>query len=314
MNDAPPIGEYDAATVAGGPAVSLARVDLKRLTAKSNRAGLTRLAIHLMCVLASGSALWWFQQSAWVIALTLVHGYLLAFLFCAMHEAVHHTPFASRWLNDWVGRPIGFVLLLPFGAFQLFHWDHHRYTQDPQHDPELINGLPATRAALLWTWFGGPNWISRTSTLINHGVLVRIREPWLAAAQHRDVIREARIHLLGYALLFAISIYWQTTALIWLWLLPLFCGYWFLRPYLLCEHTGVANDGDMLKRTRTILTNPVIKLFAWNMPYHTEHHAYPGVPFHALPELHALMANRLINTEPGYLAAWSRVVRLLTRT
>ncbi len=30
----------------------------------------------------------------------------------------------------------------------------------------------------------------------------------------------------------------------------------------------------------------LIKLLMWNMPYHAEHHAYPSVPFHALPSLH----------------------------
>ena len=314
MNDTPSNADYAATTPASGPALRIGRADQKRLAAKSNWAGLTRLGIHLACVLATGTALWWLQQSAWFIVLILMHGYLLAFLFCPMHEAAHRTPFASRWLNDWVGQLIGFLLLLPFGAFRLFHWDHHRYTQDPEHDPELASGLPATRAAIVWTWLGGPNWISRTSTLINHGVLGRVREPWLARAKHRAVIREARLYLAGYALLLAISIYWQSTFLIWLWVLPVFCGYWILRPYLLCEHTGVPNNGDIINRTRTTFTNPVIKFFAWNMPYHTEHHTYPAVPFHWLPELHALMANRLVNAEPGYLTAWGRVVSFLTRT
>ena len=28
----------------------------------------------------------------------------------------------------------------------------------------------------------------------------------------------------------------------------------------------------------------------WNMPYHTEHHMYPAVPFHALAKLNRLMS------------------------
>jgi fatty acid desaturase len=28
---------------------------------------------------------------------------------------------------------------------------------------------------------------------------------------------------------------------------------------------------------------------AWQMPYHTAHHAFPGVPFHRLHELHRIL-------------------------
>ena len=37
------------------------------------------------------------------------------------------------------------------------------------------------------------------------------------------------------------------------------------------------------QNTRTTYTGAVVKWVAWNMPYHVEHHAYPSIPFHALP-------------------------------
>jgi fatty acid desaturase len=44
------------------------------------------------------------------------------------------------------------------------------------------------------------------------------------------------------------------------------------------------------------------------MPYHAEHHAYPSVPFHALPGLHHLVAARIVHHAQGYHravpAAW----------
>jgi fatty acid desaturase len=36
------------------------------------------------------------------------------------------------------------------------------------------------------------------------------------------------------------------------------------------------------------------------MPYHAEHHSYPAVPFHKLPDLHRLTAEHLKVTEKGY--------------
>ncbi len=47
------------------------------------------------------------------------------------------------------------------------------------------------------------------------------------------------------------------------------------------------------------------------MPYHAEHHAYPAVPFHALPSLHRHVVERLAIGEPGYIAATRTVNRHL---
>jgi fatty acid desaturase len=47
------------------------------------------------------------------------------------------------------------------------------------------------------------------------------------------------------------------------------------------------------------------------MPYHAEHHAYPAVPFHALPALHARVRERIEHLEPGYVAATVTVNRFL---
>jgi fatty acid desaturase len=74
------------------------------------------------------------------------------------------------------------------------------------------------------------------------------------------------------------------------------------------EH-GVTRD--CLENTRTTLTLPLVRLFAWNMPYHAEHHAYPAVPFHALPRLHARVRSRIEHVEPGYAAATVTVNRHL---
>jgi fatty acid desaturase len=51
------------------------------------------------------------------------------------------------------------------------------------------------------------------------------------------------------------------------------------------------------------LTNPLLRLLMWNMPYHAEHHLYPAIPFHRLPAAHAALRERLGVIQPGY-ARW----------
>ena len=55
----------------------------------------------------------------------------------------------------------------------------------------------------------------------------------------------------------------------------------------LLQHLGLAeNVSDHRLNTRTVLMNPVSRFIYWNMNYHIEHHMFPMVPYHRLPELH----------------------------
>jgi fatty acid desaturase len=56
-----------------------------------------------------------------------------------------------------------------------------------------------------------------------------------------------------------------------------------------------------------------VRFFAWNMPYHAEHHAYPSVPFHALPSVHRAIARDLQVTASGYIAVQRQLFRSFGR-
>ena len=75
-----------------------------------------------------------------------------------------------------------------------------------------------------------------------------------------------------------------------------------LRLYLLAEHGRCPFVANMFENTRTTFTNALVRRLAWNMPYHAEHHAWPVVPFHRLPDLHVMTAPHLRVTAPGYAA------------
>lgn len=266
------------------------------LTRPSNRAGLTHLALHL-AALAVTSAL--IYTPLWPLAM-VAQGVLLVFLFTLEHEATHRTPFATPWLNDWVGRACGLVLILPFDWFRAFHLAHHRYTNLPGQDPELEGTKPQTPGQWLWHVSGLPYWRAEIQLLVALA-LGRVRAPYLAERALPRMAREARIMLALYLVL-ALALGWH---LLWLWVLPVLLGQPFLRLYLLAEHGDCPFVANMLENTRTTFTNRVVRFIAWNMPYHVEHHSYPAVPFHALPELHAHMRDHLQVTAQGY-ARFSR--------
>ena len=262
-----------------------------RLTRPSTLKGLRHLALHL-AALALTSAL--IFTPVWPLALPL-QGILLIALFMLEHEATHRTPFASPALNDWIGRVCGTVLILPFEWFRYFHLAHHRHTNLPGLDPELDGAKPETLRDWLWHVSGLPYWRAAGVLLIRLA-LGRTRAPYLPDRALPRMQREAQIMLVLYAILAATL----GMKLVWLWLIPIALGQPFLRLYLLAEHGDCPFVANMLENTRTTLTNRVVRFLAWNMPFHVEHHAYPAVPFHALPDLHAEIRAHLRVTAHGY--------------
>jgi len=106
--------------------------------------------------------------------------------------------------------------------------------------------------------------------------------------------------LAAYLVLLIGSLALGSTVLLYVWLIPMLIGQPFLRLYLLAEHGRCAYVANMLENSRSTATNAIVRRLAWNMPYHAEHHSYPAVPFHKLPELNRLAAEHLVVTETGY--------------
>ena len=269
------------------------------LTRRSNAYGLVQFASHLVFIL---SCLFLSMTGDGLVAVAamLGQGVGMAFLFTAMHECSHGTAFRSSWLNRLVGGIAGFLLLIGPRWFFHFHQDHHRYTQDPARDPELMTPKPDSLAAYLLYLSGVAFWAGNIRVLLGNA-LARRQDIYVSSSRRPAIIREARCMLAGYAIIFpALATQgWLWTGLV----LPALVGQPFLRAYLLAEHAGCDEGaGNMLANTRTLLTLRPVRWLAWNMPFHAEHHSFPAVPFHALPRLHAVMRDELKHFEPGYIA------------
>jgi fatty acid desaturase len=269
----------------------------ERMVERSDGPGLWHLVGHLGLIalvgalIAAGVPGWW--------VLLPVQGVLVNSLFMLEHEATHRTPFRTVWLNDWVGRLCGVLLVLPFEWFRAFHMAHHRWTNLPGKDPELAGPKPATRGAWVWHVSGLPYWIAglRLMATLVRG---RVTDGFVAEGAKGRVVAEARGMAVVYGLA-GVSLVW-TDAVLWVWLVPVLLGQPFLRLYLLAEHGDCPEVANMFENTRTTFTTRAVRWLAWNMPYHVEHHVWPTVPFHRLPEVHGLMKEELLVTADGYAA------------
>lgn len=266
------------------------------LTRKNDAAGLRHLAGHLglICLLGVLIALrvpgWW--------GLLPLQGIALCFLFTLEHECTHKTPFAHQGLNEWVGRGCGLAILLPFEWFRYFHLAHHRHTNIPGKDPELLSGArPEGWRAFVRHVSGLPYWWGMAHQIVVNAC-GRAKGPYLPARVLPRLRREARWMLVAYAV-GALSLL-VSPLLLWVWIVPLLLGQPFLRLYLLAEHGRCPQVANMFENTRTTYTTAVVRFLAWNMPYHVEHHAHPNVPFHQLPALHRHTQAHLKVTAAGY--------------
>ena len=275
--------------------------DLEALSARSDASGLRQLALHLGALVSCGVLLGLSLGTPWSIPALAFYATALVFLFAAEHECLHGTAFSSRRLNEWVARACGFVLVLPAGYFRHFHFAHHRHTQDPDRDPELAAPGPRSRAGYALTVSGLPHWRERIVTSLRHA-RGRVSEEFVPGGSRRAIVREARAALAGYALIAIGALSLGSWAPLTFWIAPLVVGQPVLRLFLLAEHTGRPHVPDMLVNTRSIDTNALLRRLAWNMPYHAEHHAHPGVPFHALPALRAALGTSAPSAAPGYTA------------
>jgi fatty acid desaturase len=278
-----------------------------RIDQRSDVRGLVHLAGHLATLCLTGVFVVRSWGTWWTGPAVAIHGYVLIFLFSAAHESVHRTAFRSRRLNDIVSWAAGVLLLLPSRWFRLFHAAHHRYAQQVGLDPELDGWKPPTRMGIVLQQSGLLYWKAMATVVLNL-IRGRAEATWLPKGHRVSVIREARFNGLLYVFAVGGSVVTNSWLLVQLWLIPALVGQPFLRWYLLAEHTGCPTDAGTIVGTRTTLTNPVMRFFAWNMPFHTEHHAHPQVPFHQLAKEHRKW------TSDSTLPRWGSLDRGYIRT
>jgi fatty acid desaturase len=288
---------------------SLDRGTLRSLSRRTDKNGLLQLAVHAGLLGVTGSCVWASRGHLWLVPALVLHGIVLCFLFCALHECIHRTAFATRWINDGVAWICGALLVLPPEYFRQFHFAHHRFTQDRARDPELTVPPPATLAAYLWRVSGVPYWRDRLGVTLRHALTGRVSEPFIPATVAPLVVREARQLWVFYLCVIAASIYLERADALVYWVIPAVLGQPFLRLFLLAEHTGCAFGDDMLTNTRTTYTSGALLLLAWRMPYHAEHHYLPSVPFHALARVNSLIGGRSRVTARGYVALHRELLR-----
>ena len=77
---------------------------------------------------------------------TLLLGALTYMSYTPLHEAAHGNIHGSndqrKWLNDLCGYVVAPLIAVPYASHRHEHFTHHRYTNQPDKDPDyIISGM-----------------------------------------------------------------------------------------------------------------------------------------------------------------------------
>ena len=278
------------------------------LLRRSDAPGLQRfLIIYPLFVLMAVGLVWsWDQSWWWRLPFLLGFGGLVCSLFAMEHETIHNTAFKTRSLN----RLVAFLSGMSYGyaptMFQNFHFAHHRYTHQPGLDPEISIGgrpIPSVVSNLpnYLAWLSGlPFFVFRFFMLLAGalGMPEPLRKavfPFFKAQDRRQLWIESVVILAFHGIFLYLA--WAVDPRFWGWFMGQLVGSAITASYTAAEHNGLDHEGNILERTRSLRAHPLVRWFMWNMPYHAEHHAYPAVPFYALPQLHQHLEEDLVHKD-----------------
>ncbi|MFM7252274.1 MAG: fatty acid desaturase family protein [Ilumatobacteraceae bacterium] len=208
------------------------------------------------------------------------------------HECGHSTAFRTKWMNDAVYQIGSFMVMRSPVAWRWSHVRHHADTLIVGRDPEIALMRPPRFWRQVSNLLGLYDSWGAMRAMVRHaaGRLSVDEASYVPAARRPRVHTTARIWVLIYAATIASAI--ATTSILPLMLigLPRLYGQWHIQLTGFLQHGALADNVlDHRQNTRTVYMNPISRFIYWNMNYHAEHHMFPMVPYHRLPELHALL-------------------------
>jgi len=196
---------------------------------------------------------------ALIVLAVLIRTFLHAGLFVIAHDAIHGGAVPqSRFLNDCLGGlAIGLYAFLPYKPLRKKHHLHHRYPAS-EKDPDYHEG--DTSNPYLWYW--------------------QFMQVYLKGKQGFIAIF---VILTTYFVLSVLGV--SSINLLLFWLLPLLFSsiqLFYFGTYLPHRRTA-ARDATLHRATSSQLSVFWSLLSCYHFGYHWEHHAYPWLPWYALP-------------------------------
>ncbi|WP_404989397.1 fatty acid desaturase family protein [Caballeronia sp. LZ003] len=297
----------------------LPRPVLKQLTQRSDARAIRDTVLWYAAIVASGVLAWfaWQAHSLWAIPAFLLYGTL----YCGpadsrWHESGHGTAFKTAWMNKALYQVASFQVFRRPTVWRWSHARHHTDTLVVGRDPEIGAQLPTDWLALVLNVFALKHVANELPKVVASafGNIGEEEKTFVPETEWPKVVREARIWLAIYAAVIVTCIAFRSVLPLLYIGLPSLYGAWLYLYFGLTQHAGMPeNVLDHRKNCRTVMMNHVFRFLYLNMNYHVEHHMFPMVPYHALPDLHDAVKHDMPPPYTSSIAAYAEIIPALMR-
>lgn len=232
------------------------------------------------------------------------------------HEAGHGTAFKTDWLNNALYEIASFMVMRESTVWRWSHTRHHSDTIIVGRDPEIAVPRPPDVTALIMGLFNLKGYPAYFKTILLHctGRITPSEKTFIPESEFPGIYFRARIYVLIYAAAIGLAVYDRSFLPLMYVGIPNLFGTWLMLVYGLTQHSGLAeNVLDHRLNCRTVYMNPINRFLYWNMNYHVEHHMFPLVPYHALPQLHEAVKEDMPKPYSGLFDAWREIIPAILR-
>ncbi|GAB3561980.1 fatty acid desaturase family protein [Amycolatopsis endophytica] len=293
------------------------RKRMKELMRRSDWPGLRDTGLWLGLMIVAGGLGIFFWGSWAAVPCFLVYGVLYGSASDSRwHECGHGTPFRTRWYSQVVYQLASFFMMREPTVWRWQHARHHTDTLILGRDPEIAVMRPARLARLLANLAGLVDVPVALWAMVRHsaGRLDAEERVFIPESEWHKVFRTSRIWLAIHAGTIAACFAWGSVLPVVLIGGPRIYGTFLHVVYAVTQHAGMGeNVLDHRLNTRTVHMSRIHRFLYWNMNYHVEHHMFPMVPSHRLPELHEEIKHDLAPAYPSLWAAYREIVPAVLR-
>ncbi|HRX36144.1 MAG TPA: fatty acid desaturase family protein [Aestuariivirga sp.] len=293
------------------------RARMKELMKRSDGPATRDTIIWIAALIVTGGLGAWFWGTWWCVPFFIVYGVLYgAAGDSRWHECGHGTAFKTQWKNDVVYQIACFMTVRNPTVWRWSHSRHHTDTIIVGRDPEIITMRPPEVAKVLLNVFGILMVPQAWMAMLRYagGTLNAAEKDFIPENEWPKVFLVARIWTLIYAAVIVLALSMWSFLPLMLIGLPSMYGAWHMLMTGLTQHIGLAEDVlDHRLNCRTMYINPFSQFVYWNMNYHIEHHMFPMVPYHRLPELHAEIKADCPPPYNGFWACYKEIIPTLWR-
>jgi MocE subfamily Rieske [2Fe-2S] domain protein len=295
----------------------VARSTMRKLLERRDWPALRDSIIWFGLILGSAYAAYRLWGTWWCVIPFAIYGVLYASTSDSRwHEAGHGTAFKTDWMNNVLYEIASFMVMRESTVWRWSHTRHHSDTIIVGRDPEISVPRPPDIKGMFFRFLSIPVYRKYFYRICLHslGMMTADEKTFVPQSEFAKIFGKARIYLAIYLLVIGISIWTRSILPLMFIGLPHLYGTWLMPIYGFTQHAGLAeNVLDHRLNCRTVYMNPINRFLYWNMNYHVEHHMFPLVPYHALPELHAAVKDDMPEPYPSLLAAWREIIPAVLR-